>query len=83
MMSPPDPEAPEKKPRRKFTAKYNLQILQEADACMEPGQLGAFLLNLRPESGMNMKNLIHQASAAPLSECSCFTAGSCHINKTE
>jgi transposase-like protein len=43
MMSPPDPEVPEKKPRRKFTAKYKLQILQEADACTEPGQLGAFL----------------------------------------
>jgi transposase len=43
MMSPPDPEVREKKPRRKFTAKYKLQILQEADACTEPGQLGAFL----------------------------------------
>ena len=43
MMSPPDPEVPEKKARRKFTAKYKLQILQEADACMESGQLGAFL----------------------------------------
>jgi len=43
MMSPPDPEVAEKKPRRKFTAKYKLQILQEADACTEPGQLGAFL----------------------------------------
>jgi transposase len=43
MMSPPDPEVPEKKARRKFTAKYKLQILQEADACTQPGQLGAFL----------------------------------------
>ena len=43
MMSPPDPEVPEKKPRRKFTAKYKLQILQEADACTESGQLGALL----------------------------------------
>lgn len=43
MMSPPDPEVPEKKPRRKFTAKYKLQILQEADVCTEPGQLGAFI----------------------------------------
>jgi transposase-like protein len=43
MMSSPDPEVPEKKARRKFTAKYKLQILQEADACTEPGQLGAFL----------------------------------------
>lgn len=43
MMSPPDPEVPEKKARRKFTAKYKLQILQEADTCTQPGQLGAFL----------------------------------------
>jgi len=43
MMSAPDPEVPEKKARRKFTAKYKLQILQEADTCTEPGQLGAFL----------------------------------------
>jgi transposase-like protein len=42
-MSPPDPEVPEKKARRKFTAKYKLQILQQADACTEPGQLGALL----------------------------------------
>ena len=42
-MSPPDPEVPVKKPRRKFTAKYKLQILQEADVCTEPGQRGALL----------------------------------------
>jgi transposase-like protein len=42
-MSPPDPEVPEKRPRRRFTAKYKLQILQEADACTGPGQLGALL----------------------------------------
>lgn len=42
-MSPPDPEVSEKKPRRKFTAKYKLQILREADGCSEPGQLGALL----------------------------------------
>ena len=39
----PDPEVPEKKPRRKFTAKYKLQILAEADLCSEPGQMGALL----------------------------------------
>jgi transposase len=42
-MSPPDPEVAEKKARRTFTAKYKLQILQEADARTEPGQLGALL----------------------------------------
>jgi len=40
---PPDPEVPEKKRRRKFTAKYKLRILAEADSCTEPGQLGALL----------------------------------------
>ena len=39
----PDPEVPEKKARRKFTAKYKLKILQEADVCSEPGQVGALL----------------------------------------
>ena len=43
IMPPPDPEVPEKQARRKFTAKYKLQVLEEADACTEPGQLGAFL----------------------------------------
>jgi len=39
----PDPEVAEKRPRRRFTAKYKLRILQEADNCSEPGQLGALL----------------------------------------
>jgi transposase-like protein len=42
-ISPPDPEVPEKKPRRKFTAKYKLRILAEADRCTQPGQMGALL----------------------------------------
>ena len=41
--SPPDPEVPEKKSRRKFTAKYKLRILAEADTCTRSGQLGALL----------------------------------------
>ena len=39
----PDPEVPEKKPRRKFTAKYKLSILEKADKCTQPGRLGEFL----------------------------------------
>ena len=39
----PDPEVAEKKSRRKFTAKYKLRILKEADSCAESGQLGALL----------------------------------------
>ena len=41
--SVPDPEVPEKRPRRKFTAKYKLRILAEVDACTQPGQIGALL----------------------------------------
>jgi transposase len=39
----PDPEVPEKKPRRKHTAKYKLRILAEADACTQPGEIGMLL----------------------------------------
>ncbi len=40
----PDPEvSSEPKPRRRFTAAYKLRILQQADACIEPGQIGALL----------------------------------------
>lgn len=38
-----DPEVRENKPRRKCTAKYKLEILRKADACTEPGQIGALL----------------------------------------
>jgi len=42
-VSPQDPEVPEKRPRRKFTAKYKLRILAEADSCTQQGQMGALL----------------------------------------
>jgi hypothetical protein len=41
--SVPDPEVPEKKLRRKFTAKYKLDILEDADKCIEAGEIGALL----------------------------------------
>jgi len=37
----PDPEVVEKPKRRTYTAQYKLRILREADACTEPGQIGA------------------------------------------
>jgi transposase len=40
---PPDPEVVEKNRRRKFTASYKLRILEEADSCAQPGQMGALL----------------------------------------
>jgi transposase len=39
----PDPELVEQAKRRKFTAKYKLEILEEADACTRPGEVGALL----------------------------------------
>ena len=39
----PDPEISEKQARRRFTAQYKLRILEEADECTEPGQIGALL----------------------------------------
>lgn len=39
----PNPEVPEKKPRRRFTAQYKLRILSEVDACTHPGDIGAIL----------------------------------------
>ena len=40
---PPDPEVPEKPKRRRFSAEYRLRIVREADACKEPGEIGALL----------------------------------------
>ncbi len=39
----PDPEVLEKAQRRRFPAEYKLRILKEADACTEPGEIGALL----------------------------------------
>lgn len=36
-------EVPEKAKRRTYTAEYKLQIVKEADACKEPGEVGALL----------------------------------------
>ena len=41
--SRPDPEVAEKPQRRRFTAEYKVRLLREADACAEPGQIGALL----------------------------------------
>jgi transposase len=38
-----DPEVLEKASRRRFTAKYKLRVLEQADGCTEPGQIGALL----------------------------------------
>ncbi len=38
-----DPEVPEKARRRRFSAKYKLRVLDEADRCSQPGELGELL----------------------------------------
>ncbi|MQA91268.1 MAG: transposase [Gemmatimonas sp.] len=39
----PHPELVERPQRRRFPARYKLRILQEADACTRPGEIGALL----------------------------------------
>jgi len=39
----PDPEVAEKKTRRKFTAAYKLRMLNEAEQCLQPGEIGTLL----------------------------------------
>lgn len=43
MTQEPDPEVAPKAKRRRFSAKYKLRILTEADRCTEQGQIGALL----------------------------------------
>ena len=39
----PDPEVVAKPKRRQFTAQYRLRILEEADRCTRPGEVGRLL----------------------------------------
>jgi transposase len=39
----PDPELVERAQRRRYSAEYKLRIVQEADACTGPGEIGALL----------------------------------------
>src|SRR4051794_37335906 len=41
--SAPDPELVERPKRRRFTAKYKLEILEQAEACTRPGEIGELL----------------------------------------
>lgn len=40
---PPDPEVAAKPKRRQFSAAYRLRILEEADRCQNPGEVGQLL----------------------------------------
>ncbi len=39
----PEPEVSDRPRRRRFTAAYKLQIVQEANGCTRPGEIGALL----------------------------------------
>ena len=39
----PDPEVPARPARRRFSAQYKAQIVEEASRCTQPGQIGALL----------------------------------------
>ena len=39
----PDPEVMAKPKRRQFTAQYRLRMLEEADHCTQPGEVGRLL----------------------------------------
>jgi transposase len=41
--APPDPEVVAKPKRRRFAAEYRLRILEEADRCTAPGEVGRLL----------------------------------------
>ena len=41
--APPDPEVSARPQRRRFTAGYKVGIVEEAEGCREPGEVGALL----------------------------------------
>jgi transposase-like protein len=41
--SPPDPEVPARPKRRRFSAAYKARIVEEAEGCTGPGEIGALL----------------------------------------
>lgn len=41
--APPDPEVLDKPIRRRFTSEYKLRIVEEADRCTKPGDVGRLL----------------------------------------
>src|SRR3970282_1124866 len=62
----PNPEVPDKPTRRRFTAEYKLRILTLADACTEPGSLGA-LLRREGLYASNLNTWRHQRERGVLS----------------
>lgn len=55
----PDPEVVAKPRRRQFTAAYRLRILEEADGCRSPGEIGRLLRR----EGLYSSHLFHWRKA--------------------
>jgi transposase-like protein len=62
----PNPEVPDNAVRRRFTAEYKLRILNQADACTEPGSLGT-LLRREGLYASNLNTWRHQRECGILS----------------
>jgi transposase-like protein len=60
-----DPEVLEKASRRRFTVKYKLSILDQANRCEKPGQLGA-LLRREGLYSSNLNTWRHQRESGAL-----------------
>jgi hypothetical protein len=59
-----DPEPVEQPKRRTFSAEYKLRVLREAEACSEPGEIGALLRREGLYSG-------HLSKLAASARCGC------------
>jgi len=57
--SSPDPEVEAKPKRRRFSAAYRLRILEEADRCQSPGEVGRLLRR----EGLYSSHLAHWRKA--------------------
>jgi len=64
-----DPEVPEKAKRRRFLAEYKLRILEEADRCVDPGQIGE-LLRLPRSRRFDQKTACYNGTLTELSALS-------------
>jgi hypothetical protein len=63
----PDPQVVEKPVRRRFEKTYKLEILRQADECVDPGQIGA-LLRREGLYASNLSNWRWQRSQGLLAE---------------
>ena len=69
VVAPPDAEVAAKPKRRQFTAAYRLRILDEADGCTTPGEIGQLLRRegLYSSHLSNWRKSVREGSLAALS----------------